>query len=315
MNLCEWCSTPWTADTARAVCPVRKPNGMQHVWKDAKLPAPAPVATPQTKGLCKWCSVPWCAVTVNAVCLVRQPQGMSHVWENDHPVVTPDKFGEFFTCWAKVDIPGRPDFVGVRTRPDGRREFLTHNNAMVYPYYLTVEGVPPVATGEAKLPLDAPTPQAFEQVMSDEEADAFTAAKMALVPMLVGDDDELTPQVASEGQECELYRVYEVKAHVDHVGYFEQVEATLDELSDLGIRVDWAQKPEAGKAEGVGLPPLNANGHGYPNCECDLVGGDEDCKIEPPYVSSYDQRCMQLLAALSRNAELEKKLGEEGGKL
>jgi hypothetical protein len=57
------------------------------------------------------------------------------------------KFGEFFTCWAKADIPGRPDFVGVRTRSDGRREFLTHNNAMCYPYYLTVEGeAAPVAS-------------------------------------------------------------------------------------------------------------------------------------------------------------------------
>lgn len=71
----------------------------------AKLPAPTPVATPQTKGLCKWCSVPWCGETVNAVCPVRQPHGMPHVWENDHPV----------------------------------------------------------ATGEAKLPLDAPTPQAASE--------------------------------------------------------------------------------------------------------------------------------------------------------
>jgi len=39
------------------------------------------------------------------------------------------------------------------------------------------------------------------------------------------------------------------------------------------------------------LPPLN---HGYPNCECDLEGGDPDCTIQPPY---------QTLAARLEKAE------------
>jgi hypothetical protein len=46
------------------------------------------------------------------------------------------------------------------------------------------------------------------------------------------------------------------------------------------------------------LPPLDFHGHGYPNCDCDLPGGDEDCEIQPPFVSAYDQREEQLREAL-----------------
>ena len=68
----------------------------------------------------------------------------------------PSKFGEFFTCWARAERPDRPDFVGVRTLPDGRREYLTHNEGMCYPYYLTIEGfAAPVAVERTQ---DEPKP-------------------------------------------------------------------------------------------------------------------------------------------------------------
>lgn len=33
--------------------------------------------------------------------------------------------------------------------------------------------------------------------------------------------------------------------------------------------------------------------HGYPDCDCDLEGGDPDCKIQPPY-KTVEQRYADL---------------------
>ena len=41
--------------------------------------------------------------------------------------------------WEKVTILSRPDFIAVRTLPNGQREFLTHNEALCAQYYLTRE--------------------------------------------------------------------------------------------------------------------------------------------------------------------------------
>ena len=41
--------------------------------------------------------------------------------------------------------------------------------------------------------------------------------------------------------------------------------------------------------------------HGYPNCDCDLVGGDPDCQIQPTY-QSLEQRYISLL---TENQELK----------
>jgi hypothetical protein len=43
-------------------------------------------------------------------------------------------------CWARVKIPGRSDFIGVRRLPDGQYEFLTRNEGLCNPYYLTRTG-------------------------------------------------------------------------------------------------------------------------------------------------------------------------------
>jgi hypothetical protein len=37
----------------------------------------------------------------------------------------------------------------------------------------------------------------------------------------------------------QVERVYQVIAKVDHVDYLNQVEASLDEIADFGIRIDW----------------------------------------------------------------------------
>jgi hypothetical protein len=58
------------------------------------------------------------------------------------------------------------------------------------------------------------------------------------------------------------------------------------------------------KGEEAALPDFVA-GHGYPICDCDLEGGDEDCKIVPAYQSPLQQREAQLLSALQRVRELE----------
>ena len=50
-----------------------------------------------------------------------------------------------FTSWGRAHIPGRLDFIGVRTLENGQREFLTHNEGLCDPYYLTLEGGKPVA--------------------------------------------------------------------------------------------------------------------------------------------------------------------------
>ena len=44
------------------------------------------------------------------------------------------------SCWARVKIPGRSDFIGVRRIPDGQYEFLTRNEGLCNPYYLTRTG-------------------------------------------------------------------------------------------------------------------------------------------------------------------------------
>lgn len=43
------------------------------------------------------------------------------------------------SSWAKVVVPGRPDFIGIRSTEQGY-EFLTHNEGLPYPYYLTSTG-------------------------------------------------------------------------------------------------------------------------------------------------------------------------------
>jgi hypothetical protein len=43
-------------------------------------------------------------------------------------------------------------------------------------------------------------------------------------------------------------------------------------------------------------------GHGYDaGCECDLQGGDPDCKIQPPYetVDAYIKRLLETIIALT----------------
>lgn len=57
----------------------------------------------------------------------------------------------------------------------------------------------------------------------------------------------------------------------------------------------------------IELPPLDFGGHSPEVCECDLVGGDGSCTIQPRYKDAYTQRCDQLLALL---AEREQHLGE-----
>ena len=49
----------------------------------------------------------------------------------------------------------------------------------------------------------------------------------------------------------------------------------------------------------IKLPPLESHAHGYPNCECDLEGGDPDCRIQPPYKTALEQREAQLLIAIT----------------
>jgi hypothetical protein len=44
------------------------------------------------------------------------------------------------------------------------------------------------------------------------------------------------------------------------------------------------------------------SGHGYSaGCECDLEGGDPNCKIEPPYetVSGYIERLLKTIISLT----------------
>ena len=52
------------------------------------------------------------------------------------PATSHDAVPSQFTKWDRVEVPGRPDFIGVRTLPSGEREFLTHNEALCSPYYL-----------------------------------------------------------------------------------------------------------------------------------------------------------------------------------
>ena len=42
--------------------------------------------------------------------------------------------------------------------------------------------------------------------------------------------------------------------------------------------------------------------HGYPNCDCDLEGGDPNCKIEPPY-KTLAQRYEEALAIIQQKDE------------
>jgi hypothetical protein len=53
-------------------------------------------------------------------------------------------------------------------------------------------------------------------------------------------------------------------------------------------------------------------GHGYEaGCECDLEGGDSDCKIQLPYetVGAYIKRLLKrVIEAEARNKELRRKL-------
>ncbi len=53
-------------------------------------------------------------------------------------------------------------------------------------------------------------------------------------------------------------------------------------------------------------------GHGYAfGCECDLVGGDSECKIQPPYESQgeYIDRLLELVVHLrQQNKTLRKAL-------
>lgn len=52
----------------------------------------------------------------------------------------------------------------------------------------------------------------------------------------------------------------------------------------------------------VELPKFESYGHRASVCECDLVGGDPDCKIKPAYERPYDQlarRFLTLLQSLS----------------
>lgn len=40
------------------------------------------------------------------------------------------------TGWREVNYPARPDIIGERVRDDGITEFLMHNKAMCFPYYV-----------------------------------------------------------------------------------------------------------------------------------------------------------------------------------
>lgn len=57
----------------------------------------------------------------------------------------------------------------------------------------------------------------------------------------------------------------------------------------------------------IELPPLDFGGHSPEVCECDLIGGDDSCTIQPRYKDAYTQRCDQLLSLL---AEREQHMGE-----
>lgn len=45
--------------------------------------------------------------------------------------------------------------------------------------------------------------------------------------------------------------------------------------------------------------------HGFPNCDCDLVGGDELCMIKPPYETEeeYQIRLIERIARLEQENE------------
>lgn len=45
--------------------------------------------------------------------------------------------------------------------------------------------------------------------------------------------------------------------------------------------------------------------HGYPNCECDLVGGDPDCTIQPPYKTGKElyREALTQIDALTKQVE------------
>jgi hypothetical protein len=54
------------------------------------------------------------------------------------------------------------------------------------------------------------------------------------------------------------------------------------------------------------IPKRQTAGHGYDaECECDLVGGDPDCKIQPPYetVEAYIFRLQSKVAELERKID------------
>ena len=47
---------------------------------------------------------------------------------------------EVFTSWARPPKGTREDIVGVRDLPDGRKEYLMHNEGLCEPYYLANSG-------------------------------------------------------------------------------------------------------------------------------------------------------------------------------
>lgn len=73
------------------------------------------------------------------------------------------------------------------------------------------------------------------------------------------------------------------------------------------------------QAEKVELPPLDVCPeelrHGYPDCDCDLVGGDESCEKKPTLdelderYSPLKQRERQLTAALVQVEGLQQEVG------
>jgi hypothetical protein len=62
-----------------------------------------------------------------------------------------------WTAWARPNRPDRKDIIGVRDLPDGRQEYLMHNEGLCRPYYLAVSA--PAAQLAAAQAEEIPEPQ------------------------------------------------------------------------------------------------------------------------------------------------------------